>query len=49
MELTIEQIIKITIGAVVIVVVVLGLVFFGASIMDFFKNIPTGKLLLGLK
>jgi hypothetical protein len=49
MELTVEQIIKLTIGAVVIVVVVLGFVFFGASIMDFFKNIPTGKFFLRLR
>jgi len=49
MELTVEQIIKIIIGAFVIVVVIMGLVYFGSSIMDFFKNIPTGKLFLGLK
>jgi hypothetical protein len=43
MELTTEQLIKITIGVFVIVVVVAGFYFFGSAIMDFFKNIPTGK------
>ena len=43
MELTTEQLIKITIGVFVIAVVVGGLYFFGSTVIDFFKNIPTGK------
>jgi hypothetical protein len=46
MELSIEQLVKIIIGVVVIVVVIGGLVFFGSYITDFFKNIPTGKFIL---
>ena len=43
MELTTEQLIKITIGVFVIVMVVAGVYFLGSAVMDFFKNIPTGK------
>ena len=49
MELTIEQLIKIIIGVLVIVVVIAGLVFFGGRIYDFFNNLSTGKIVLGLK
>jgi len=43
MELTTEQLIKIIIGVFVIVAVVAGLYFFGSTVIDFFKNLPTGK------
>ena len=48
MELTIEQLIKIIIGVLVIVAVVGGLILFGSYISDFFSNLSTGKTLLGL-
>jgi len=48
-ELEIGQLIKIIIGVFVIVVVVGGLYFFFKnSVIDFFKNIPSGKIILGL-
>ncbi|MBS3085358.1 hypothetical protein J4225_01605 [Candidatus Pacearchaeota archaeon] len=45
MELTIEQLIKITIGVLVVAVVVIGLfLFFKNYVIDFFQNIiPGGK------
>lgn len=48
MELTIEQLIKIIIGVLVIVAVIAGLIIFGSRIFDFFGNISTGKTILGL-
>ncbi|MBU2053231.1 MAG: hypothetical protein ABIJ14_01220 [Nanoarchaeota archaeon] len=52
MELTIEQLIKIIIGVLVLVVVVGGLGFFFKDyVIDFFRNLPggdTGKLVLRL-
>ena len=44
MELTINQLIKIIIGLVVVVVVVIGVyMFFKENILDFFGNLPGGK------
>lgn len=43
MELAINQLIKIIIGIVVIVMVVSALYFFGGHISDFFKNLPQGN------
>lgn len=43
MELAINQLIKILIGLVVIVLVISALFFFGANISDFFKNLPGGN------
>ena len=43
MELTTEQLIKITMGVFVIVMVIAGFYFFGNTMIDFFKNLPTGK------
>ena len=43
-ELTINQLIKITIGIVVVVIVVIGIYFiFRGYIIDFFKNLPGGN------
>lgn len=48
-ELTTEQLIKIIIGGFVVVLVVGGLAFyFKEQVMSFFKNLPTGKIILGL-
>ncbi|MBR9701424.1 hypothetical protein GOV13_00715 [Candidatus Pacearchaeota archaeon] len=48
-ELQISQLIKIILGVLVVVVVVGGLGFFFKDyVIDFFKNIGTGKLVLGL-
>jgi len=48
-ELTISQLIKIIIGIFVVVVVVGGVYFFFKdSVIDFFKNLPSGKFVLGL-
>jgi hypothetical protein len=48
-ELTINQLIKIIIGILVVVAVVGGLYFFFKdSVMDFFNNLPTGKIILGV-
>ncbi len=48
MELTIEQLIKIILGILVVVAVVVGVgIFFKDKVMDFFKNLP-GGLILGL-
>ena len=50
-ELTINQLIKIILGLVVIVVVITGLYFaFKNNIIDFFENLPgnSSKLFLGL-
>ena len=50
MELTITQLIKIILGILVVVAVVVGIGFFFKDyIMDFFKNLPSGKLFLSLK
>ena len=44
MELTIGQLIKIILGVFVVAVVILGVYFFFTNyVIDFFKNIPTGK------
>jgi len=40
MELAISQLIKIVLGVLVVVVVVLGLYFFGEQLIDFFRNLP---------
>lgn len=49
MELTITQLIKIILGILVVVAVVGGLGFFFKDyIMDFFKNLPSGELILFL-
>jgi len=49
MSLTTGEIIKIILGALVVVVVVLGVGFyFKDTFIQFFKNIPTGKIILGL-
>ena len=48
-ELTISQLIKIIIGIFVVVVVVAGVgYFFKDYIIDFFNNLPTGKLIFSL-
>jgi len=48
-ELTISQLIKIIIGVVVVVVVVGGIGFFFKDyVIDFFKNLPTGKFIFSL-
>ena len=48
-ELTITQLIKIIIGILVVVAVVGGLyLFFKDYVIDFFKNLPSGKLILDL-
>ena len=51
-ELTVEQLIKIIIGILVVVAVVVGVAFFFKnSIIDFFKNFAgaeTPKILLGI-
>lgn len=44
MELSINQLIKIIIGVVVITAVIGGLVLFGRNITDFFQNLPTGNV-----
>lgn len=44
MELSINQLIKIIIGVVVITAVVGGLFIFGRNITDFFQNLPTGNI-----
>ena len=46
MELTIENLIKIVLGIAVVVVVIGGLFMFGNYIIDFFENVPTGKIFL---
>ena len=44
MELTIEQLIKITIGVLVVAVVVIGLfLFFKNYVIDFFSNLLGGE------
>jgi hypothetical protein len=49
-ELTITQLIKIILGILVVVAVVAGIGFFFKDyIIDFFKNLPSGKLILLLK
>ena len=40
MELTIEQLIKIILGLVVVAVVIGALYFFGNNVTDFFNNLP---------
>lgn len=48
MELTTTQLIMIIIGALVVVVVLLGIGFyFKNNFIEFFKNIPTWKIILG--
>jgi len=48
-ELTINQLIKIIIGVLVVVVVIGGIGFFFKDyVIDFFKNLPTGKLIMEL-
>lgn len=48
-ELTISQLIKIILGILVVVAVVGGIgYFFKDYVMDFFKNLPSGKLVLYL-
>ena len=48
-ELTIGQLIKITLGILVVVAVVAGIgLFFKNNIFDFFNNIPTGEMFLSL-
>ncbi|MBT4376001.1 hypothetical protein HOD29_01355 [archaeon] len=43
-ELTVNQLIKLILGVVVVVVVIGGLyLVFKNKIIDFFKNIPTGE------
>lgn len=42
-ELTISQLIKIIIGAIVVVVVIVGLgIFFKSKVLSFFENLPGG-------
>lgn len=49
MALEIEQLIKIIVGTLVVVVVVIGVyVFFKDKVIDFFNNLSTGKFILGL-
>jgi len=49
MELTISQLIKIIIGVLVVVVIIGGLGFFFKDyVIDFFENLPTGKLIMEL-
>lgn len=49
MELTIGQLIKIILGILVVVAVITGLGFFFKDyVLDFFKNLPSGELILGL-
>lgn len=43
MELAIGQLIKIILGILVVAAVIAGLYFFGSNMIDFFKNLPTGK------
>lgn len=43
MELTIETLIKLILGVIVIVLVVTGLFFFSSKTNDFFKNLPGGN------
>jgi hypothetical protein len=46
MELTFNNLIKIIIGILVFVVVVSGLyIFFKDYVIDFFKNLPSGKVI----
>ena len=48
-ELTISQLIKIIIGAIVVVVVIIGLyMFFKDKILSFFKNLPGGENITGI-
>ena len=48
-ELTINQVIKITLGILVVAAVVTGVgFFFKNKILDFFKNIPVGEMFLSL-
>jgi len=45
MELTINEVIKITIGIFVVVIIVGGLyLFFKNYVIDFFKNLPSGDI-----
>ncbi len=47
--ITIDELIKIIVGALVVVVVLLGLGFyFKDTFIQFFKNVPTGKIILNL-
>lgn len=49
-ELITGRLIKIIVGIFVVVMVVGGLYFFFRnSVIDFFKNLGTGKFILGLK
>jgi len=49
MELTTTQLIMIIIGALVVVVVLLGIGFYFKDIfIQFFKNVPTGEIILNL-
>jgi len=43
MDLTISQLIKMILGAFVVVLVVSGLYFFGSYISDYFGNLPGGN------
>ena len=50
MELTINQLIKIIVGVVVVVVVVAGVyVFFKNYVIDFFENLVGGQILALIK
>ncbi|MFH1607552.1 MAG: hypothetical protein ABIA78_00280 [archaeon] len=50
MDLTIGQLIKIILGVLVVVAVAVGVgFFFKDTVIDFFKNLPTGKLILCLR
>lgn len=50
MDLTITQLIKIILGIIVVVAVVVGVgLFFKDYVMDFFENLPSGKLILSLR
>ena len=44
MDLTIGQLIKILLGFIVVVAVILGLVKFGDSVIDFFRNVIPGNV-----
>ena len=47
--ITIDELIKIIVGALVVVVVLLGLGFYlKDTFIQFFKNVPTGKIILNL-
>jgi len=48
MDLTIENIIKITVGLLVIVIVVFGLFAISGNVNDFFKNLVPEKISLSI-